>query len=59
MPYAMGALSQYSSNPGKLHYKYRQRVMRYIVETLDVGLAFRRDTEDDIVDYWECRLCRG
>ena len=59
MPYAMGALSRYCSNPGKLHYKYRQRVVRYIDETLDVGLAFRRDTEDDIVDCSECRLCWG
>lgn len=47
------------SNPGKLHYKHRQRIMRYIVETLDVGLAFRRHTEDDIVDYSECSTMPG
>ncbi len=49
--YAVGVLSRYCSNPSPLHCKYLQRVMRYLAGTLDIGLVFRRDTEDDIVGY--------
>lgn len=47
--YAVGVLSRYCSNPGPFHCKYLQRVMRYLLGTLDIGLVFRKDTEDDIV----------
>ena len=49
--YAVGVLSRYCSNPGPLHCKYLQRIMRYISSTLNTGLVFRKDTEDDIVGY--------
>ena len=49
--YTVGVLSRYCSNPGPLHCKYLQRIMRYISSTLDTGLVFRKDTEDDIVGY--------
>lgn len=49
--YAVGVLSRYCSNPGPFHCKYLQRVIRYLLGTLDVGLVFRKDTEDDIVGY--------
>ena len=47
--YAVGVLSRYCLNPGPLYCKYLQRIMRYISSTLNEGLVFRRDTEDDIV----------
>lgn len=49
--YAVGVLSRYCSNPSPLHCKYLQRIMRYLTGTLDVGLVFRRNTQDDIVGY--------
>lgn len=49
--YAVGVLSRYCSNPSSLHCKYLQRIMRYLAGTLDVGLVFRRNTQDDIVGY--------
>ena len=49
--YAVGVLSRYCSNPDPLHCKYLQHIMRYISSTLNTGLVFRKDTEDDIVGY--------
>lgn len=49
--YAVGVLSRYCSNPGPLHCKYLQRIMRYLASTLDVGLVFRGNTGNDLVGY--------
>ena len=37
--YAVGVLSRYCSNPSLFYCKYLQRVMCYLVGTLDVGLV--------------------
>ncbi len=40
LAYSVGVLSRYCSNPGKLHCVLIQRVLRYVVGTLDLGLVF-------------------
>lgn len=47
--YAVGVLSRYCSEPSPLHCKYLPPIMRYLAGTLDPGLVFRRDSEDDIL----------
>lgn len=49
--YAVGVLSRYCSEPSPLHCKYLPPIMRYLAGTLDPGLVFRRDSEDDILGY--------
>lgn len=51
LAYSVGVLSRYCSNPGKLHCNLLQRVLRYVAGTLNLGLVFRKDSEDDIVGY--------
>ncbi len=44
-------LSQYCSNPGKLHCNLISRFLRYVAGTLYLGLMFCKDPKDDIVGY--------
>lgn len=38
--FAMGKVSRYMSNPGKVHWKAMKWIMRYLKSTLDYGLLF-------------------
>lgn len=49
--YAVGVLRRYCSNPSPLHCKYLQHTMRYLVGTLDLGLVFRKNSDNDLIGY--------
>ena len=49
--YSVGVLSRYCSNPGPTHCNLVIQIFRYLSGTLDLGIAFTADLEDDLVGY--------
>ncbi|XP_046808389.1 secreted RxLR effector protein 161-like [Lucilia cuprina] len=46
--YAVNLLSRFGTNPGKPHWEAVKRVMRYLKGTIDKGIVYKRQAEDDI-----------
>lgn len=49
--HAVSVLSQFSSNPGKVHIKAAIRVARYLLTTKDLGLTYRHDADHNLQFY--------
>ncbi len=49
--YAISMLSRYCSNPGVEHLKALDRLFRYIKGSLDLGIYFQRDSDDEIIEW--------
>ncbi len=47
----MGILSQYYSSPGPTHCNLIIQIFRYLSGTLDLGIIFTADSEDELVGY--------
>ena len=45
--FAVGALSKFSSNPGKTHWDQAVHVLCYLGGTKNLGLVFHGDAEED------------
>lgn len=46
--FAVGTLSKFSSNPGRIHWDQAIHVLRYLSGTKDLGLEFRGDANNDL-----------
>jgi len=46
--FAVGALSKFTSNPGKPHWDQGNHVLRYLSGTKQFGITFRGNAEDDL-----------
>ena len=49
--YSVGVLSRYCSNPGPTHCNLVIQIFRYLSGTLDLGITFTADSENDLVGY--------
>lgn len=49
--YAVNLLSRFGTNPGKPHWEAVKRVMRYLKGTLDRGLVYKQQPDDNIEGY--------
>ena len=50
--YSVGVLAKFSENPTETHWKYVQRVLRYLKSTINFGLKYHRLSENtEIVGY--------
>ena len=49
--YSVGVVSRYYSNPGPTNCNIVIQIFRYLSKTLDLGIAFTADLEDDLVVY--------
>ena len=49
--YSVGVLSRYCTNPRPTHCNLVKQIFRYFSGTLDLGLTFTADSEDDLVGY--------
>ncbi|KAE8707655.1 ZNF511 protein [Hibiscus syriacus] len=52
---AIGVVSRYMHDPGKEHWQAVKWILRYILNTVDVGLVFQQDKQDDqcVVGYYD------
>ncbi len=50
MTYSVGVLSRYAHNPSQIHCTLIKRVLRYVVEILNVGLKFSGRSNDQDVN---------
>ncbi|XP_065368828.1 uncharacterized protein LOC135961258 [Calliphora vicina] len=46
--YAINFLSRFGINPGRPHWEAVKRVMRYLKGTIDKGIVYKKQTEDEI-----------
>ena len=46
--YALSVISQYSSNPGEVHWKAAKRLLRYLQGTANLSLLFEADPESGV-----------
>ncbi len=53
LAYSVGVHRQFCSNPGPTHVELVKLVLRYVSETLELGLKFdgEADTPDDVIGY--------
>ena len=49
--YAVSSVSRYCSKPTKQHWNAVQRIVRYLRDTLDFGLLYKRDGSADCIGY--------
>ncbi len=49
--YSVGVLIRYCSNPGPMHCNLVILIFRYLSRTLDLGITFTSDSEDELVGY--------
>jgi hypothetical protein len=47
--YAVSQVAKFNSEPGPLHWKAVKRIFRYLHQSLDYGIKFRRSTNKDAV----------
>ena len=43
---AVGVVSRYMHDPGKEHWQAVKWILRYILNTVDIGLVFQQDKQD-------------
>ena len=48
LAHALGTVNQFCSNPGEEHWKAAKRILRYIKETIDYGITFDGNKENDV-----------
>ena len=53
LAYSVGVLSHFCSNPGPIHVEFVEHVLRYVSETLELGLTFdgEADIPNDVIGY--------
>ena len=51
IPYSMGILSRYCSNPGPTHYSLMVQIVRYFFGTLNFGIIFEANSSDKLIGY--------
>ena len=56
--YSVGVLSRYCSNPGPTHCNLVIQIFRYLSETLNLGITFTSDSEDELVGYTDSDYAR-
>jgi len=49
--FAASKLSQYNSNPGRIHWHQAKHVLRYLSKTKDLGLVYKTGVEQKIKIY--------
>ncbi|XP_070001847.1 secreted RxLR effector protein 161-like [Nicotiana sylvestris] len=48
---AVGVISRYMHNPGKGHWQAMKWILRYIHNTVDVGLVFEQEDNQSVIGY--------
>jgi hypothetical protein len=51
LAYSVRVFSRYAHNPSQIHCTLIKRVLRYVVDTIDVGLTFSKQSDDDLMEY--------
>lgn len=49
--YAVNILSRFGINPGRAHWEAVKRIMRYLKGTIEQGLIYKKNLEEDITGY--------
>ena len=49
--YAVNLLSRFGTNPGKAHWEAVKRIMRYLKGTIDKGIIYKKQKDDEIKGY--------